>query len=95
MSKSSQFNQVSINLTNLLSKPIKKAQGIYFTPQTITGPLIHKVLPHLTNTTNINILEPSCGSCEFVKALDDLLTDVFQSIFFQLNHKYFFWNQPG
>jgi hypothetical protein len=76
MSKTVQFNQVSINLTNLLSKPIKKAQGIYFTPQTITGPLINKVIPQLTNTSNINILEPSCGSCEFIKALDDLLMNV-------------------
>jgi hypothetical protein len=76
MNKSSQFNQISIDLTKLLSKPIKKAQGIYFTPQSIIESLINKVLPHLSNPTNINILEPSCGSCEMVKALDDLLSGV-------------------
>lgn len=76
MNKSSQFNQISIDLTKSLSKPIKKAQGIYFTPQSIIGCLITKVLPHLSNPTNINILEPSCGSCEMVKALDDLLSGV-------------------
>jgi hypothetical protein len=72
----SKFSQISINLTKSLSKPIKKAQGIYFTPQSIIKCLINKVLPHLSATTNINILEPSCGSCEIVKALDDLLSGV-------------------
>ena len=70
------FSQLSIDLTKSLSKPIKKAQGIYFTPQSIIGGLITKVLPHLSNPTNINILEPSCGSCEIVKALDDLLSGI-------------------
>jgi tRNA1(Val) A37 N6-methylase TrmN6 len=76
MNKSSHFNQLSIDLTKSLSKPIKKAQGIYFTPQSIIECLINKILPHLSNTTNINILEPSCGSCEIVKALDDLFSNV-------------------
>ena len=76
MNKSSQFNQISVDLTKSLSKPIKKAQGIYFTPQSIIQALITKVLPHLSNSTNINILEPSCGSCEMVKALDDLLSNI-------------------
>ena len=76
MNKSSQFNQISIDLTKSLSKPIKKTQGIYFTPQSIIKCLINKVLPHLSATTNINILEPSCGSCEMIKALDDLLSDI-------------------
>jgi type I restriction-modification system DNA methylase subunit len=76
MNKSSQFNQISIDLTKSLSKPIKKAQGIYFTPQSIIGTLITKVLPHLSNLTNVNILEPSCGSCEIVKSLDDLLSGI-------------------
>jgi len=70
------FSQLSIDLTKSLSKPIKKAQGIYFTPQSIIQALITKVLSHLSNSTNINILEPSCGSCEIVKALDDLLSGV-------------------
>jgi hypothetical protein len=72
----SKFSQISIDLTKSLSKPIKKAQGIYFTPQSIIKCLINTVLPHLSATTNINILEPSCGSCEIVKALDDLLSNV-------------------
>lgn len=76
MNKSSPFNQISIDLTKSLSKSDKKAQGIYFTPQSIIESLINKVLPHLSNPTNINILEPSCGSCEMVKALDDLLSGI-------------------
>jgi hypothetical protein len=71
------FSQLSIDLTKSLSKPIKKAQGIYFTPQSIIQALITKVLPHLSNLTNINILEPSCGSCEIIKALDDLLSNIY------------------
>lgn len=76
MNKSSQFNQISIDLTKSLSKSDKKAQGIYFTPQSIIDSLLNKVLPHLSNPTNINILEPSCGSCEMVKALDNLLSGI-------------------
>jgi adenine-specific DNA-methyltransferase len=72
----SKFSQLSIDLTKLLSKSEKKAQGIYFTPQTIIECLINKILPHLSSTTNINILEPSCGSCEIIKILDTLLSDV-------------------
>jgi type I restriction-modification system DNA methylase subunit len=77
MIKSSQFNPISINLTKSLSKLVKKSQGIYFTPQSIIKGLIDKILLHLPNTSNINILEPSCGSCEIVKALDDLFSGVF------------------
>jgi len=72
----SKFSQLSIDLTKSLSKPIKKAQGIYFTPQSIIECLINKILPHLSKTTNINILEPSCGSCEMIKSLDNLFSDV-------------------
>jgi type I restriction-modification system DNA methylase subunit len=75
-SSQSQFNQLSIDLTKSLSKPIKKAQGIYFTPQSIIERLINSSLSNLSTTTKINILEPSCGSCEMIKSLDDLLTDV-------------------
>ena len=72
----SKFSQLSIDLTKLLSKSEKKAQGIYFTPQTIIECLINKILPHLSRTTNINILEPSCGSCEIIKALDNVFSGV-------------------
>ena len=37
----SKFSQISIDLTKSLSKPIKKAQGIYFTPQSIIKCLIN------------------------------------------------------
>jgi methylase of polypeptide subunit release factors len=74
-----QFNKLSIDLTQSLTKTVKKAQGIYFTPKSITSRVIDKAIPHLEKSesdTNIRILEPSCGSCEFVKALDDILSDV-------------------
>ena len=72
----SKFSQLSIDLTKSLSKPIKKAQGIYFTPQSIIECLLNKILPHLSNTSNINILEPSCGSCEMIRALDNIFSGV-------------------
>lgn len=78
-SASAQFNKLSIDLTQSLTKPVKKAQGIYFTPKSITGRVIDKAIPHLEKSEtdpNIRILEPSCGSCEFVKALDEILSDV-------------------
>ena len=76
-SSSAQFNKLSIDLTQKLTKAVKKAQGIYFTPKSITGRVINKAIPHLTQgVTNVQILEPSCGSCEFVKALDNILSDV-------------------
>jgi tRNA1(Val) A37 N6-methylase TrmN6 len=74
-----QFNKLSIDLTHKLTKTVKKAQGIYFTPKSITGRVINKTISHLTKSDsegNIRILEPSCGSCEFVKALDDVFSDV-------------------
>ena len=74
--KSNQFNQVSIDLTKSLSKSVKKAQGIYFTPQSIVSRLISKALLQIADQSNICILEPSCGSCEFVKVLDERLDDI-------------------
>lgn len=76
MDKNNQFSQLSIDLTTILSKNIKKSNGIYFTPKSIINRLLNKSLPLLSNITNINILEPSCGTCEIVKVLDETLNNV-------------------
>jgi hypothetical protein len=69
-----QFNNVSLSLTKQLSKDVKKSQGIYFTPPSISHQLVTKALSHLqiptNDATNISILEPSCGSCEIIHAID-------------------------
>jgi len=71
-----QFNPLSLQLTQSLSKTTKKSQGIYFTPKSIINQLVHYVIPLIDSTESpIHILEPSCGSCEFILALDELLTN--------------------
>ena len=86
-----QFNKLSLLLTKKLSKEVKKSQGIYFTPRSISNQLVSTALSFLKNKNNLSILEPSCGSCELVQVLDDLLDnasftcyelneDIFQSL---------------
>ena len=76
---STQFSELSIQLTKSIPKEIKKNNGIYFTPLSIIEPLINKSLAALVNQeleqeqhleSGLRILEPSCGTCEFVKCLD-------------------------
>lgn len=65
-----QFSQLSINLTKKLSKDVKKDNGIFFTPFNI----IKTSLEELKNIEGVcfrTILEPSCGSCQFINGIDD------------------------
>ena len=73
MSQNDQFNQLSLLLTKKLSKEVKKAQGIYFTPKSISTQLVNTVLSFIKNKNNLSILEPSCGTCELVQVLDELV----------------------
>jgi type I restriction-modification system DNA methylase subunit len=86
-----QFNPLSLLLTNKLSKEIKKSQGIFFTPKSITNQLVSTALSFIKNQNNLSILEPACGTCEIVQHLDGILDnanftcyelnqDIFQSI---------------
>jgi len=86
-----QFNQLSLQLTKNISKEVKKAQGIFFTPKSISKQLVSTALSFINNKNNLSILEPSCGTCEIVQVLDELLEnasfncyelnqDIFQSI---------------
>ena len=86
-----QFNQLSLQLTKNIPKEVKKAQGIYFTPKSISKQLVSTALSFIHNKNNLSILEPSCGTCEIVQELDELLDnasftcyelnqDIFQSI---------------
>lgn len=61
------YSQLSISLTQKLTKEEKKENGIYFTPSTI----IRKILENLKEYKFNQILEPACGSCEFIKHLDN------------------------
>lgn len=61
------FSEVSKSLTLNIDKNTKKQNGIYFTPPSVIQTNIKHILPYLNK--NCKILEPSCGSCEFISAL--------------------------
>ena len=65
------FSELSYKLTSEFSKDIKKNGGIYFTPpDTVNNTLdIIQEYSKYTCEWNGNILEPSCGSCEYVNEL--------------------------
>tara|TARA_B110000093_G_scaffold148699_1_gene161827 strand:+ start:1559 stop:2806 length:1248 start_codon:yes stop_codon:yes gene_type:complete len=72
------FSKLSIELTNLLDIQIKKKNGIYFTPfESIEKS--YNIINNYIKNNNINIryiLEPSCGSCEFIKYIDNKFEDI-------------------
>ena len=61
------YNNLSKELTKKLSKTVKKNGGIYFTPPCVILDNIKLLDPYLNNITNV--LEPACGSCEYINAL--------------------------
>ena len=60
---------MSQQLTANLCKPDKKQQGIFFTPCDTIRANIKLLEPYMTN---MSILEPSCGSCEYIFKLQAL-----------------------
>ena len=69
-----QYSKLSIELTKQISKEDKKNNGIYFTPFDI----IEKAMNELDklNLDIKTILEPSCGTCEFVHYIDNKYTNI-------------------
>ena len=65
---STNFSKLSLELTKIISKKEKKENGIFFTPLNIIKIMIEKLQDFSFNT----ILEPSCGSCEFIYYLDSI-----------------------
>lgn len=65
-----EFSKDSIELTKKIEKEVKKKEGIYFTPPTTIYKNLKFLEPYLKNVKTI--LEPSCGSCEFILALNKL-----------------------
>ena len=62
-----EFSELSKQITHNLSKIDKKKNGIYFTPPSCIQKCLDIIKPYIKNNTNV--LEPSCGSCEFITAL--------------------------
>jgi len=69
-----QFSEVSIELTKLLNETDKKEGGIFFTPQNICERTF-KIVEGIKDKKIIKILEPSCGSCEFIDVLQKNLNN--------------------
>ena len=65
-----EFSELSTQITHNLSKIDKKKGGIYFTPPSCIQKCLDIIKPYIKNNTNV--LEPSCGSCEFITALSKL-----------------------
>ena len=66
------WSNISLELTKKLSKEVKKSNGIYFTPYQIVKETIKSITGDNVNYFK-NILEPSCGSCQFIDILDSEL----------------------
>ena len=66
------WSNISLELTKILSKEVKKSNGIYFTPYQIVKETIKSITGDNVNYFK-NILEPSCGSCQFIDILDSEL----------------------
>lgn len=61
------YSSISKALTKKISKLEKKGNGIYFTPPKTIYENINYLEPYMTNVKSV--LEPSCGSCEYILAL--------------------------
>jgi type I restriction-modification system DNA methylase subunit len=59
------FSELSYKITKIISKKEKQDDGIYFTPPKT----VIRCIELLAAATFNNILEPSCGSCEFIEKL--------------------------
>lgn len=64
-------NKLSKSLTKKLAPKVKRDEGIYFTPTKDVQFLVDKLLKITKGFKTV--LEPSCGSCEFVRYLDERL----------------------
>ena len=64
-----EYSNLSKELTKILPKEIKKNNGIFFTPPETIYENIELIEPYIHSIKNV--LEPSCGSCEYIKALSN------------------------
>jgi type I restriction-modification system DNA methylase subunit len=65
-----EYSKISKELTEKLSKTEKKNNGIYFTPPSCVIHNLKLLEPYISNIRNV--LEPSCGSGEYITALNQM-----------------------
>ena len=68
------FSPLSKELTKKLPKEEKSSDGIFFTPVSIISKIIHVL--KLCQVNVKNVLEPSCGSCEFINILNKYFNNI-------------------
>lgn len=69
-----EFSDLTLNITKSIDKKTKKENGIFITPRSVIKKLVERVKPFIK--ANANVLEPSCGTCEFVTYLDSVLSNI-------------------
>ena len=62
------YSTLSKSLTQEISKIIKKNEGIYFTPPSFIQHNLDLLVPYIKE--GMSVLEPSCGSGEYITALN-------------------------
>lgn len=63
------YSELSVELTNKISKNEKKENGIYFTPPLTINRNLELLEPYIKNIKSV--LEPSCGSCEYILKINN------------------------
>jgi len=66
-----EYTQLTLDVTRRLSKAEKKEYGFFVTPPSITNRLLSRIKT-LFPQPFINILEPSCGTCEILSAVSSV-----------------------
>jgi type I restriction-modification system DNA methylase subunit len=74
MSQSLEYSSLSCLLTKTINKIEKKENGIYFTPPQTIKTNIDLLEPFMENVKEV--LEPSCGSCEYIFALTNKYNNI-------------------
>lgn len=69
-----EYSELSKNLTKKIDIKVKKEQGIYFTPPCTIHKNIDFLEPFMKNISTV--LEPSCGSCEYILTLNNRFSDI-------------------
>lgn len=67
-----EYSTLSQNINEQITKETRKNEGIYFTPISCINKNIELLKPYISNKKSYTILEPSCGSCEFILTLNKL-----------------------
>ena len=70
LEKNISYSKLSVNLTKKINSNEKKDNGIYFTPPETIVKNLEILQPYMKNIKNV--LEPSCGSCEYILMLDKI-----------------------